>query len=198
MRNLHLWSLSLDYKEITSKVNALINYCNLAYAYLWYSWIIICAQYWILVMNLFNSLVLVCGKSILYTMVVIKLPSLPVSNLHSHIYIFDCFFFWLLQLVLTWHCKNWKLSTLPGQFLVLPPLYLVLICVMNSSASPVIFRDPPGLALASFLNVVHFPTSWAFHYMLGILTAYVHSHIIYSIHECLFSLVFHVKCQAWS
>ena len=40
-------------------------------------------------MNLFNSLILVCGNGIVYILIAIRMPSLPVSNLNFHISVFQ-------------------------------------------------------------------------------------------------------------
>ena len=64
----------------------------------WYAGIIVGMQHYFLFMDLSNSLMQVCGNSILYILIGISLPSLPVSNLNLHISIVDCFLFLVLQL----------------------------------------------------------------------------------------------------
>ena len=51
------------------------------------------------------------------------------------------FVFWILQLLLIWCCRYWKLLIQPWHIHVLQPWFTVLVCVMNCSGSfsPVIF-----------------------------------------------------------
>ena len=51
-----------------------------------------------LFMKLFDSLIIACRNCVLYSLIGIRLPSLPMSNLKSHISAFDCFFVFSLQL----------------------------------------------------------------------------------------------------
>ena len=44
-------------------------------------------------MDLFSSFMFVCRKSVLYILIGIKLPSLPVPNLYLHVSTYYCFLF---------------------------------------------------------------------------------------------------------
>ena len=88
------------------------------------TWIIVGMWHYFWFMDLFKSSIQVCWKSILYTMIGIRLWSLLVSNLNSHSSVFDCFLSLVLQLWLIWCCKNWKLLILLQQIPILPTLHL--------------------------------------------------------------------------
>ena len=177
--------------------NNLVNYCNLTNAHLSYAWIIVCVQCYFLFIDLFNSLIFVCGKSILYILMGIKLTSLPLPNFYLHIsfvlffHFFNCFLLLVLQLVLIWCCESWKLLILPCQILVLPSLgFYCLACVGNSFVSLVI----SGFCILSQSGSPSHILSICCH-MLGTSTACVHSHSIYSVYEFHFRSV--LLCQVY-
>ena len=72
-------------QKIPLVFDALLNYCGSAYTHLCCEWVVIGMQHYFLLMNLFNSFMSVFGRSILYMMISIKLPSLPLSILHLQI-----------------------------------------------------------------------------------------------------------------
>ena len=71
------------------------------------------AQYTIyLLMDLFNSFMFICRRSILYILIGIKLPSLPVSILNLHVSVF-CLLFSTTWLLLIWCFGKWKICAFP-------------------------------------------------------------------------------------
>ena len=106
--------------------SAFANYCNMAYANLWYAKIIVDAQnyFFFKFLDLFNSFRLICGNNLLYILVGISIPSLPVSNFNLHVSVFDCLLFLVLQLGMIQCCESWKLLILLLKTPLLPSMSL--------------------------------------------------------------------------
>ena len=67
-------------------------YGDSAYSHLWYAWVICACIYYFLSIDLFGSVMFLCRKNILCTMMGIKLQSLQVSISYNHMFLL----LWLL------------------------------------------------------------------------------------------------------
>ena len=64
-------------------------------------------QHYFLSMDLFSSSIFICGESVLYTLIGIRSPLVPVCNLYSHIF-FD---FFLFSFPINNNLTLWKLKS---------------------------------------------------------------------------------------
>ena len=120
--------------------------------------------------DLLNSLILVCGKSILCHLMGDKLPSLPVSSLNLHISVFCCFFFSfaIFTNLMPWKLKTFDLNTSNS-------------CIA-SSVSLVIPGGLSDVASAHFLKMVDLPIAWASHAICWVPLQMMHILIVFTVY----------------
>ena len=96
-------------------------------------------------------------KSNLYVLIGIRMPSLPVTNLNSHISVSWLLLSWVLQLRLIWQYKSWNLLILLHQIPMLQLLHLHYFDTCHEQPFFIVISDGlSALASAYFLTMVCF------------------------------------------
>ena len=113
--------MSWHYKETASIPDALINYGHFAYSHLWYAWVVVCVQYYFLSVDLFSLIMFMCCGNILYILLGIRNPSLPVLILYLHVPV--SFLFLLFSFTIFTNLMVWKLKLFHINALSLSPLF---------------------------------------------------------------------------